>query len=447
MPDYVADWLISRYTVNGQVNRDGIAAFLAKHLPNKRHKESLKLELSNGGTLKLLDSYSARVDIEADKLYIDLPSLDIYNASVEKVILEQHPLLLLGNVWGSGTVVRRPKYDNPDRYEIAVIDFKPMQTSIVDLDYYIKARNTFSDRQWREMLIRSIGLDPEAYSVSTATGPIDPQVLLLLRLAPLVQPRLNLIELAPKGTGKSYVFSKLSRYAWLISGGTVTRAQLLYDMGRKTEGVISKYDVVILDEIQTIKLSDEGEIVGSLKGYLEQGEYRVGKFQGTAESGMVLLANIPLTSYSKPKNELLFDTLPKWLRGAAATALLDRFHGLIPGWDLRKIDKECLCNSIALKADYFGEILHALRNRPEYLQWVKAHMASSGNIRDIIAVERIATGLLKLMYPDLNAVTVHEFKENCLEPAKQLRKLIRTQMALADEEYSAELADIQAVGG
>jgi len=218
-------------------------------------------------------------------------------------------------------------------------------------------------------------------------------------------------------------------------------------MGRKTEGVISKYDVVILDEIQTIKLSDEGEIVGSLKGYLEQGEYRVGKFQGTAESGMVLLANIPLTSYSKPKNELLFDTLPKWLRGAAATALLDRFHGLIPGWDLRKIDKECLCNSIALKADYFGEILHALRNRPEYLQWVKAHMASSGNIRDIIAVERIATGLLKLMYPDLNAVTVHEFKENCLEPAKQLRKLIRTQMALADEEYSAELADIQAVGG
>ena len=200
----------------------------------------------------------------------------------------------------------------------------------------------------------------------------------------MIQPRINLLELAPKQTGKSYVFSKLSRYAWLVSGGIVTRAQLFFNMASRTPGVISRYDVVVLDEIQTIKLANEGEIIGALKGYLEHGEYRVMQYQGTAEAGMVLLANIPnipLDAGFQPKALNLFETLPEWLRGAASTALLDRFHGLLPGWELRKIDKECLCNELALKADYFGEILHALRLRPEYLQWVKDNTRSSGNSR------------------------------------------------------------------
>jgi ATP-dependent Lon protease len=435
IPDYVSDWLVSRYSSQGQVDKSRISAFLARHLPDKRQKESLLLELKNGGTLKLLDAYSVRVDVEADRLVLDIPCLDTNSATIADGIVDQHPLLLCGNVWGSGTIVRQPRSDIPEKYEMCMTEFKPMQTSIVDLGYFCAARHHFTLRQWRELLIRSTGLNPEAYTP-------EQQLHLLTRLCPLVQPRVNLIELAPKGTGKSHVFSRLSRYAWLISGGVVTRAQLFFNMASRTPGVITRYDAVVLDEIQTIKLTNSGEIVGALKGYLEQGDYRVMQFQGTAEAGFVLLANIPMTANSQPKDRDLFATLPEWLCGASATALLDRFHGMLPGWELRKIDKECLCNSMALKADYFGEVLHALRLRPEYMQWVRDHVRSTGNIRDIVAVERIAAGFLKLLFPDLATVTPQLFSEYCLEPAKRLRQLIRNQMALLDEEYKPNLADI-----
>lgn len=317
-----------------------------------------------------------------------------------------------------------------------MVDFKPMQTSIVDVDYYIGCRPQFTLRQWKEMLIRSMGYNPDVYSP-------EEQSLLLTRLCPLVQPRVNMIELAQKGTGKSYVFSRLSRHAWLISGGIVTRAQLFYNMARRSSGVITRYDAVVLDEVQTIRLGDEDEIVGALKGYLESGEFRIMQYKGTADAGFVLLANIPMTSTASPKDSDLFKMLPTWLQGQSATALLDRFHALLPGWDVRKVSKECLCDGLALKADYFGEVLHALRNRGEYLTWVREHARSSGNLRDITAVERLASAYLKLLFPDLETADPAAFGEHCLEPAKALRRRIRSQMALVDEEYSEQLAEIE----
>lgn len=436
IPDYVSDWLVSRYSQNGVVDEPKISAFLSRHLPDKKHKNVLLYELYNGSTLKILDSYAVRVDVEGGRLNLEIPCLDITNATLVNDIVDTHPLLLVGNVWGSGTLIRRPREENLDKYEVCMVDFKPMQTSIIDLEYYIQARKNFTLRQWRDMLIRSIGYNPQIYSTREHTH-------LLTRLCPMVQPRVNLIELAPKGTGKSYIFSRLSKHAWLISGGIVTRAQLFYNMATKNAGVITRFDVVVLDEIQTIKLGNEGELIGALKGYLEQGEFRVMQYKGTSDAGFVLLANIPLSSDSKPKDADLLESLPSWLKGISATALIDRFHGLLPGWELQKISKECLCDGIALKADYFGEVLHALRNKSEYMNWVKEHTRSSGTIRDINAIERLATGLLKLLFPDLNQVNAELFREHCLNPAKELRKRIRTQLALVDEEYSPELAEIE----
>jgi ATP-dependent Lon protease len=316
-----------------------------------------------------------------------------------------------------------------------MVDFKPMQTSKVDIDYFIQARRQFTLRQWREMLVRTMGYNPVVYTP-------EEHMHLLTRLCPMAQPRVNLIELAPKCTGKSYIFSQLSRHAWLISGGVVTRAQMFYNMSTRTAGVITRYDVIVLDEIQTIKFANEGEIVGALKGYLEQGEYRVMQYKGTADASFALLANIPLTSDSRPKDQELFKSLPGWLQGVSATALLDRFHGLLPGWELRKISQDCLCHGMALKADYFGEVLHALRQRDEYRHWAKRHTRSTGNLRDINSVERLSTAFLKLLFPDLSQATPEMFREHCLIPAKQLRQRIRSQMALVDEEYSPELAEI-----
>lgn len=435
IPDYVSDWLVSRYTTDGKVDEGKISAFLSRHLPDKKHKNILLDELRRGQSLKILDAYTARVDISNNRLKLDIPSLDIGSAAIRDAIVEEHPLLLMGNVWGSGTLISQ-QADDGDKYEVAMVDFKPMQTSRVDLDFYINARKNFTLRQWRELLIRSMGYNPSVYSARE-------QMHLLTRLAPLIQQSVNLIELAPKGTGKSYVYSRLSRHAWLISGGVVTRAQLFYNMGAKTSGVITRFDTIVLDEIQTIKFSDEGELVGALKGYLEQGEFRVMQYKGSSDAGFVLLANIPLTEDSNPKDIDLFSSLPSWLQGQTSTALIDRFHGIIPGWEIRKINKECLCDGMALKADYFGEIFHAFRGRTEYMQWVKENTRSSGNLRDINAIERLASAFLKLLFPDLSTASPELFREHCLNPAKELRQRIRKQLAISDPEFSPEIAEIE----
>lgn len=438
VPDFVTDWLVSRYTVDGVLDETRVSQFLFHHLPDKKHKEHLLYELKNGGQLKILDAYKVRVDIERDRVILEIPCLDITNAAIGTQIVDEHPLLLYGNVWGSGTISRRQRLDEQgEHYEICMTEFKPMQTSKVDLDYYIRARSRFTLRQWRELLVRSMGYNPEIYSP-------EAQLHLLTRLCPMVQPRVNLIELAPKGTGKSYIYSRLSRYAWLISGGVVTRAKLFYDMRTKSSGVITRFDAIVLDEVQTIKLGDENEIIGALKGYLEQGEFRVMQHKGSSDASFVILANIPIQNAKPRDSELFSDNLPSWLHGINATALLDRFHGLLPGWELPRISKESLCDGLALKADYLGEILHDLRSRTEYLQWVRDHSRSSGDIRDIVSVERIATAFLKLLFPNLECVDIRAFEESCLAPARELRQRIRDQLALMDAEYKSELAEIAA---
>ena len=166
-------------------------------------------------------------------------------------------------------------------------------------------------------------------------------------------------------------------------------------------------------------------------------------FRGTADAGLVLLANIPISSAKRPRDAELFKTLPSWLQGLSSTALLDRFHGLLPGWELQKIRKESLCQGMALKADYVGEVMHALRARGEYRQWVKDNTDSDGSIRDIEAVERLSTAFLKLLFPDLSTVTPQLFAEHCLAPALALRRRIREQLAITDDEYSPALARIE----
>lgn len=308
-----------------------------------------------------------------------------------------------------------------------------MGQSAMEFDHLVQDR--FADVCIEKSLARQAGLGDRALPAYV----ID---WLISRLLPLVQPRVNLIELAPKGTGKSFVFSQLSRHAWLISGGVVTRAQLFYDMQQKSAGVITRYDAIILDEVQTIHFSNPGEIVGALKGYLESGEFRVMQFKGDSEAGLVLLANIPIGSDLRPRDSNYFSVMPDFLQ---ETAFLDRFHGLIPGWQIPRITKESLGEGMGLKADYFSEVLHALRGRPEYLDYVKTHLYSEGDLRDIRAVERLASGYLKLLFPDLSCATSKHFEEYCLLPARQLRLEIRHQLATLDPEYKPELARVEVV--
>jgi len=441
IPAFVRDWLVSRYTNGQRVDHERIRDFLSHHLPDKQQREVLRNHLLNGQELVLLDGYEVTVDLNRGERLLKIPSLDIFNARIKPALVERYPLLLSGPVWGAGRLEYR-YMDNGG--EVWMTEFQPMQTAVVDLDYYIAQRAQFTIDEWQALLIRSMGYNPDYYSPSQ-------RLWLIQRLALLVQPRLNLIELAPKGTGKSYVLSQLSKYAWLISGGIVTRAKLFYDMHLKTPGVITKYDAVVLDEVQTLKLKEEGEIIGAFKGFLESGEFRVMGFAGNSEASFALLANIPIGTDGKPvlsKGRLgcYFDTLPQWLHGQDATALLDRFHGLIPGWELPRITHQHLVDGIGLRADYLSEILHALRLREEYPEFVSQVTYAEGDLRDSKAVRQIACALLRLLFPNLQ-LNSREFEYYCLRPAKAMRSLIREQLAIMDSEYKPQLATIEVNSG
>lgn len=427
IPSYVAEWLIDRHCPKGELDdqaKTKIKDFIDNHLPSKRQKELLRNRLLNGESLVILDDFSVSINIETGERKLKIPSLDINNACIEKFIVDNYPLLLCGGIWGAGKLVYHLD-EEKRRGEIWLTDFKPMQVGKIDMDYYCESRSYFTLDEWRSLMLNSIGYNTNAFSPSQ-------QLLLLVRLLPVVQNRINLIELSPKGTGKSWIYINLSSYVRMVSGGKVTPAVLFYNNATNVPGLLVRHDVVVLDECQSISFENPGEVIGILKGFLEAGYFTRGKQKVTSEAGIVMLANIPIESLGRPRSENLFEKLPGFLQ---ETAFIDRLHGILPGWDLPKFNSDMISKGTGFKGDFFAEVLHVLRDRAGYLEYIKNSCTiNSDSIRDKIAIWRLAAGFLKLLFPDLNA-TPEELYEYCLKPALNLRQRIRNQLALLDPEY------------
>lgn len=270
-----------------------------------------------------------------------------------------------------------------------------------------------------------------------------PKIWMIARLLPFVEKRINLIELAPKGTGKSYVYSQLSKYGWLISGGSISRAKLFYDLNRKKPGIVSRYDYVALDEIQTIKFPNPDELRGALKGYLETGEYRIGSYRGVGEAGFILLGNIPYEYQSEDRK--VFSTLPIFFQ---ESALIDRFHGFIKGWELPRIKEGMKAKGWALNVEYFTEVLHRLREDLTFRAIVDKliYVPPNADTRDVEAIKRLTTGLMKLLFPHIQneeEISKEEFKKYCFNLAFEMRGFIRKQLHMLDKEYSSELPQLE----
>jgi ATP-dependent Lon protease len=317
---------------------------------------------------------------------------------------------------------------------IHMVDFRPMQAASIDLELFCEQRKHFTLAEWRDLLVSSMGYNPNFYSP-------EQQMLLITRLIPIVQERVNLIELAPKGTGKSFVYLNLSRYVRLISGGKVTAAVLFHNNATNQSGLLTQFNVVVFDEAQTLSFDNPGEIIGVLKDYLESGRFsRGGKQQSSATAGIVMLANIPLDADGQPKFSNLFLNLPDFLR---ETAFIDRIHGILPGWKLPRIQDTAISNHIGFKADFLGEVLHGLRDRAGYTEYVTTYgqILGTKDVRDRNAIERLAAGYLKLLFPDLQ-VSHDELVEYCLRPAASLRQTVRDQLAELDPEYKRIMIEI-----
>jgi len=430
IPTFVGEWLVDRFCPDGRLTPDvllEIELFVREHLPTKDQKEEIKNRLSNGETLVLLDHFSVTVDLKTMTKRLLIPCIDEIGY-VENFILDKYPLLLRGGIWGAGKLSYHPPdpIEGRSRGEVWLTEFRPLQVASLDLDFYCEQRAQFALNEWRELLVNSMGYNPEAYSP-------EQQFLLLTRLVPIVQPRVNLVELSPKGTGKSFVFSNLSRYARMISGGKVTAAVLFYNLATKQPGLLTQYDVVVFDEAQTISFDNPGEVVGVLKDYLESGKYTRGRQVATADAGVLFLGNIPIGSDGLPREPILFKNLPEFLR---ETAFIDRLHGILPGWQLPRISTNSPSQGIGFKADFFGEVLHQLRDRGGYSEYVAQHMKITGtnDMRDKKAIEKIAIGYLRLLFPDLR-LSADEFYNYCVLPAVRLRQSVREELAKMDPEY------------
>lgn len=420
VPTFVEEWLIGRYTPDGHISdetRTKVFAFVRDHFPGKGEKESLKHRLLNGEGLTILDTYSAAVDLKNGERRVRVRCIDVDDALVDEGVVNEYPQLFTGGLWGAGKLMLDTSV-KPHR--VRLVDFKPMQAGRVDLASFKDRRAQFTLAEWRKLLLRSMGYEPEAYTLAE-------QRTMITRLVPFVQPRINLMELAPKGTGKSFVYTNLSRYCWVVSGGSITAAALFYNNSTRTPGLLTQYDVVVLDEGQSIQFSNPHEMAGMLKGYLEAGEYTRGNNKATADAGLVILANI-LTEDDRPVSPDYVRALPKVFH---ESAVLDRFHGIVPGWLIPRFSVEATAKGMGLKADYLGEVFRKLRADVEHMTYVRSHTENSGDRRDITAIERLTAAFLKLYFPDLN-VTPEEFITECLEPAIDLRERLRKQMARVD---------------
>ena len=267
-----------------------------------------------------------------------------------------------------------------------------------------------------------------------ATNLKNQKLTMLTRLLPFVEKRLNMIELAPKGTGKSYLFGSVSRFGWLSSGGTMSRAKMFYDVARRTEGLVFGHDYVAMDEVQTISFTDVDEMRGALKGYMENGKYTIGNHEGAADSGIILLGNIPAASMNEYLN--MFHDLPTVFH---ESALIDRFHGFLKGWDLPRMNDDLKICGWALNSEYFSTIMHELRDDPSYRAIVDARVEvpEKSDTRDTEAIKRICTAYLKLLFPHVQRpedITSRDFNMYCLKPAVEMRAIIKIQLGILDPE-------------
>ena len=432
IPTYVREWIISHYlddsTELTEAARQKIAGFVQKYVPDKSQKETIKNQLFEQMEVQFLDNYSVYVNLEKGDRYLNIPFLDENAAFVIPQIIQDNEMLLSSGLWGVGKLYYVPKNDDNPRGQIWMREFNPFQLANMDLEYFRECRKSFSTQEWIDFLISSMGFNCDLYSQRQ-------KILLISRLIPMVEPRYNLVELAPKGTGKSFVFENMSRYV-AVRSGAISPAVLFFNDSRKTPGLITRYDSVVIDEAQKVKADTSGELTALLKSYLEAGRFARGSASSiNAEAGLVMLANIDLDQNKRPLNEQvgLFRVFPNFLR---ETAFIDRFSGLLPGWDLPRISKDTPSKTIGLKGDIFGEILHSLRSDISYRDYVKTNMElqNCDDMRDSKAVEAGATGLLKILFPDQDP-SEEEFYRYCANPALELRQRVRDELCKLDREY------------
>lgn len=441
LPSFVKDFILKKYINElGKVDRGALTSFLDMVIPQKA--ESVKDKLGQGEQLTLLTRFIIYIDLVKGIRRFGIPDLGIKlsEGQIPEYVYTQHKGDLVdGEKWGIIKICLLPDEDGMKNH-VEMVDFKPFKPyKSVDVTYLKEARKAFSTEEWLDVILSAMEYDSHGFES------ISQKLEFLTRLLIFVEPRLNVIELAPKGTGKSYVFGNLSKYGWLVSGGKVTRAKLFYDKQKQQNGIIKNYDFTAFDEIQTIVFQEPSEIQAALKSYLESGKTTIDNNEFSSECGLILMGNIPLGENRRPLSNKYFNSLPLNFR---ESALLDRFHCFIEGWHLPRINKSMIFKGWTINVEYFSEILHSLRTQNQYSLLFDELVTFEPNadMRDFNAVKRITTAYMKLLFPhwtQQSDVDLEEFDRYCLQPAIRRRGIIKEQCHNIDPEFKTRMPEIK----
>lgn len=435
LPSFLRDWLLKMFEdEDGKFDIDEITAFVRKNIPSKTDwvgiKNKIIVEREN---VKLLTKIDVDISISNQAVTFSLPDFDLSNKEtiIEPNVWEQckDDLVKAKETWG----IVELGYKNPEdngriKGKIKLLGFQNFCPYNINIDFYKDVRNEFTINEWIDVLLGAIDYNADGYESE------EQKLCMLTRLLPFVEKRLNLIELAPKGTGKSYLFGGLSRYGYL-SASTMTRAKLFYNLATHEDGLVFYHDYIAFDEIQKVEFDNPNEMAQTLQGYMEQGTVKIGDKDGIANAGFVMLGNIDENKMNEYQN--MFASLPLIFR---TSALMDRIHGFIKGWNIPRMNEGLKISGWALNSEYFSTIMHLLRDDVSYRSIVDRILEypSDADTRDTEAVKRIATAFLKLLYPNVRSpkdVNTSEFRVYCLQPAIKMRQIIVRQMGMIDTQY------------
>ena len=426
VPTYVVEFLLGRYcaTTDEQEIDEGLAIVerqLADRTVRTGDEELFKARARDRGAIKLIDIVRARLDARTDSLIAELPSLGIKDVRVDDDMVKQHERMLTDGFYAEVTL----SYDATIALEkngrpFAIDSLRAIQLSKADLlDTLYRGRRTLTSEEWRQLLLRSVGLEPGALSERA-------QIVALTRMAPFVERNYNMVELGPRGTGKSHLFQQISPYAHLISGGKATVAKMFVNNANGQRGLVCQYDVVCFDEISGVSF-DQKDGVNILKGYMESGEFSRGKESIRAEGGVVMVGNLDVEVEHQQRIGHLLSPLSADMRDD--TAFMDRIHAYVPGWDFPKLNpNEHFTDHFGLVSDFLSECWSRLRTRSR-VQALQGRVNFGGALsgRDITAVNKTVSGLLKLLYPDPEMEVPDDELETLVRIALEARRRVKEQ--------------------
>jgi ATP-dependent Lon protease len=426
VPTYVVEFLLGRYcaSTDEQEIEEGLTIVerqLADRTVRTGEEELFKARARDLGAIKLIDVVRAKLDPKTDSFVAELPSLALKDVRIDDRLVKQHERMLTDGFYAEVTL----SYDATIAQErggrpFAIDNLRAIQLSKADvLDTLKHGRHDFTTEEWKHLLLRSVGLEPAALSERA-------QLVALVRMVPFIERNYNMVELGPRGTGKSHLFQQISPYAHLISGGKATVAKMFVNNATGQRGLVCQYDVVCFDEISGVSF-DQKDGVNILKGYMESGEFSRGKVSIRAEGGIVMVGNLDVEVEHQQRVGHLLSPLPSEMR--EDTAFMDRLHAYAPGWDFPKLNpNEHFTNHFGLVSDFLSECWRRLRTgtRIPVLQG-RAHYGGALSGRDITAVNKTVSGLLKLLYPDPEMGIQDDELEEMIRVALELRRRVKEQ--------------------